>query len=84
MIQVSLVGYFVGGAFQNLAYWDLPYYELILLVLIRDLIRRQFAVEAQGTRAGHSGQSGPETPQTTRASTHSRGEPVRGAGVRRR
>lgn len=26
MVQVSLVGYFVGGAFLNLAFWDLPYY----------------------------------------------------------
>jgi hypothetical protein len=26
MTQVSLVGYLVGGAFLNLAFWDLPYY----------------------------------------------------------
>ncbi len=26
MVQVSLVGYLVGGAFLDLAYWDLPYY----------------------------------------------------------
>ncbi len=30
MIQVSLVGYFVGGTFLNLAYWDFPYYELVI------------------------------------------------------
>lgn len=26
MVQVSLIGYFVGGAFLDLAFWDLPYY----------------------------------------------------------
>jgi probable O-glycosylation ligase (exosortase A-associated) len=26
MIQASLVGYAVGGAFLNLAFWDMPYY----------------------------------------------------------
>ena len=33
MIQVSLVGYFVGGMFLNLAYWDMPYYLMIALVV---------------------------------------------------
>lgn len=31
-IQVSLVGYAVGGAFVNIGYWDLIYYEIIILV----------------------------------------------------
>lgn len=26
MVQVSMVGYLVGGAFLDLAFWDLPYY----------------------------------------------------------
>ena len=33
--QVSLVGYLVGGAFLNLAYFDLPYNILVLVVLTR-------------------------------------------------
>lgn len=33
MAQVSLVGYAVGGAFLGLAYFDLPYHILILIVL---------------------------------------------------
>ncbi|PJB44349.1 MAG: putative O-glycosylation ligase, exosortase A system-associated [Comamonadaceae bacterium CG_4_9_14_3_um_filter_60_33] len=33
MCQVSLVGYAVGGAFLSLAYFDLPYNILILVVL---------------------------------------------------
>ena len=35
MIQVSLVGYAVGGAFLNLAYFDVPYYLLVAVVLTR-------------------------------------------------
>jgi probable O-glycosylation ligase, exosortase system type 1-associated len=33
MIQVSLVGYAVGGAFLGLAYFDLPYHLMIILIL---------------------------------------------------
>ena len=35
MCQVSLVGYAVGGAFLSLAYFDLPYNMLVLVVLAR-------------------------------------------------
>jgi len=45
MIRVSLVGYFVGGAFLGLGYWDFPYYEIVLIVLMRDIVRRTPAAE---------------------------------------
>jgi probable O-glycosylation ligase (exosortase A-associated) len=32
MIQVSLIGYAVGGAFLSLSYWDLPYNLMVLAV----------------------------------------------------
>ena len=35
MCQVSLVGYAVGGAFLSLAYFDLPYNLMVLVVLTR-------------------------------------------------
>jgi probable O-glycosylation ligase (exosortase A-associated) len=35
MCQVSLIGYAVGGAFLSLAYFDLPYDILVLVVLAR-------------------------------------------------
>jgi probable O-glycosylation ligase (exosortase A-associated) len=35
MIQVSMVGYAVGGAFLSLAYFDLPYNILVMLVACR-------------------------------------------------
>ena len=31
--QVSLVGYAVGGAFVNIGYWDLMYYEIVIVVV---------------------------------------------------
>ncbi|HKJ74110.1 MAG TPA: putative O-glycosylation ligase, exosortase A system-associated, partial [Alphaproteobacteria bacterium] len=39
MIQVSLVGYAVAGAFLNLATFDL-YYHLIAIIVITDLLVR--------------------------------------------
>jgi probable O-glycosylation ligase (exosortase A-associated) len=33
-IQVSIVGYGVGGAFLSLAYFDLPYYLIAVVVLV--------------------------------------------------
>lgn len=32
MIQVAMVGYAVGGAFLSLAYWDLPYNFIVMLI----------------------------------------------------
>jgi hypothetical protein len=33
MLQVSLAGYAVGGAFLSLSYWDLPYNLMVLAVV---------------------------------------------------
>ena len=41
MTQVSLVGYFVGGAFLSLAYYDVPYNLVVALVLTRGLVERE-------------------------------------------
>jgi probable O-glycosylation ligase (exosortase A-associated) len=41
MCQVSLAGYFVGGAFLSLSYFDLPYYVMALLVLTRAWLRKR-------------------------------------------
>jgi probable O-glycosylation ligase (exosortase A-associated) len=49
MVQVSLVGYLVGGTFLNLAYWDLPYYSLAILIIVRDIV--QGAVTAPASAA---------------------------------
>jgi probable O-glycosylation ligase (exosortase A-associated) len=41
MIQVSLVGFFVGGAFLSLAYYDVPYNLLVAVVLTRLLVEKE-------------------------------------------
>lgn len=41
MIQVSFIGYFVGGSFLGLAYWDMPYVLLSMLVLTKLAIEKQ-------------------------------------------
>ena len=47
MTQVSLVGYAVGGAFLNLAYYDVPYNLLVALVLTRILVEKEIKSVAQ-------------------------------------
>lgn len=49
MCQVSLVGYAVGGAFLSLAYFDLPYNILaILVVTLRWLQEKRWETQTQG------------------------------------
>ncbi|MCW5623688.1 MAG: putative O-glycosylation ligase, exosortase A system-associated [Burkholderiales bacterium] len=35
MSEVSLIGYAVGGAFLSLSYFDLPYYLVVMMVVLR-------------------------------------------------
>lgn len=56
MTQVSLVGYAVGGAFQNQAYFDLPYEILVATVLTRALVEKEIKGLEQK-------ESAPATPQ---------------------
>jgi probable O-glycosylation ligase (exosortase A-associated) len=46
MCQVSLAGFAVGGAFLSLTYFDLPYYLVIILIVLRQLVARQLAGSA--------------------------------------
>lgn len=49
MCQVSLVGYAVGGAFLSLAYFDLPYNILVMLVVTwRWLQEKRWETEVKG------------------------------------
>jgi probable O-glycosylation ligase (exosortase A-associated) len=51
MVQVSMIGYLVGGAFLSLAYLDLPYYIFALVVLCEVLLRKK-STAAQGSGQG--------------------------------
>ncbi|HMH17982.1 MAG TPA: putative O-glycosylation ligase, exosortase A system-associated [Burkholderiales bacterium] len=66
MIQVSLVGYAVGGAFQNQAYFDVPYNLLVALVLTRLLVEKAINDLEQNERA-------PVNPQVNAAPSGERG-----------
>ena len=52
MCQVSLIGYAVGGAFLSLTYFDLPYYIVIILVVLRVMVRRELAAAPAPLSAG--------------------------------
>ncbi|HKU15961.1 MAG TPA: putative O-glycosylation ligase, exosortase A system-associated [Steroidobacteraceae bacterium] len=45
MLQVSIVGYAVGGAFLGLAYFDLPYHILALILVTSAHVQRRLAAK---------------------------------------
>jgi uncharacterized protein (DUF2062 family) len=47
VLQVSLIGYYFGGIFLGLAYFDLYYHLLTLLVLTQYLVNKQLDAMAQ-------------------------------------
>jgi probable O-glycosylation ligase (exosortase A-associated) len=52
MIQVSLIAYAVGGAFLNLAHFELPYYICLVLVVARSVVTEAMSKELpQAARA---------------------------------
>jgi putative inorganic carbon (HCO3(-)) transporter len=51
MIQVSLLGFAVGGAFLSLAYFDVPYYLMVALVAARAIVERDLAAQATLAKA---------------------------------
>lgn len=56
MIQVSIFAFAVGGAFLSLSYFDLPYYELVAVVVMRELVKTRLAEMAPKRPAyGYSG-----------------------------
>lgn len=47
MCQVSILGYAVGGAFLSLAYFDLPYDVIVVVVLARRWLQEQLSLKKQ-------------------------------------
>jgi hypothetical protein len=37
-LQVSMVGFFVGGLALNIGYWDVYYFEIVLIVALDRLV----------------------------------------------
>jgi putative inorganic carbon (HCO3(-)) transporter len=46
MLQVSLLGYAVGGAFLSLPYFDLPYHLVVMVVIARLLVEQRIASQS--------------------------------------
>ena len=46
MIQVSLLGFAVGGTFLSIAYFDLPYYLMAYTIIVEALVRKRLAARA--------------------------------------
>ena len=57
MIQVSMVAYLVGGLFVNIAYWDMPYFLLVAVVVARSIAQEQ--MERQPARPAEQSQPHP-------------------------
>ena len=51
MTQVSMVGYAVGGAFLSLAYFDLPYYQMVIAVVGLRLVQNRQALHPAASEA---------------------------------
>lgn len=54
MCQVSLIGYAVGGAFLSLTYFDLPYYIVVILIVLRRLVREELESTALAPKAARA------------------------------
>lgn len=52
MTQVGLVGYAVGGAFLDLAFWDVPYYLFAAIACTEYAVKQQIAQIEAGASAG--------------------------------
>ena len=55
MTQVSLVGYAVGGAFLDIAFWDLPYYLYAAVAVTQYVVRKEVSVSRSPEKAGVMG-----------------------------
>ena len=47
MIQVSLLGFAVGGAFLSLLYFDVPYYLMVAMVATRTVVAQELAAQSK-------------------------------------
>lgn len=65
MCKVSLVGFAVGGAFLSLAYWDMPYYLMVVVVATQLLVRDRLA-RAAGAAERPVGAGLPAYPRTAK------------------
>jgi probable O-glycosylation ligase (exosortase A-associated) len=64
MIQASVIGFAVGGAFLSLLYFDVPYYLMAAVVAIRGVIERRQAETQVASATPSQVQRSRATPET--------------------
>lgn len=57
MTQVSLVGYAVGGAFLNLAFWEMPYYLFAAIGTAKYVVEQHLAATAKAAHGAPDAKS---------------------------
>jgi hypothetical protein len=71
MIQVSLIGFAVGGTFLSLLYFDVPYYLMAAMVITRVLVEKELKKAATSVidnkGSGSAGQFGQLNPSGSRS-----------------
>ena len=55
MIQVSLIGFAVGGTFLSLLYFDVPYYLMAAMVVTRILVEKELKNAATSVAVNNKG-----------------------------
>jgi probable O-glycosylation ligase (exosortase A-associated) len=63
MIQVSLIGFAVGGAFLSLANWDLPYYLVAIVAMVAATFREAQKRDAKSLQRAPGAAQSREPPQ---------------------
>ena len=58
MLQVSLVGFAVSGAFLSLAYFDLYYHLIAIMVMCQIIVRQELPAHESATDAAKAGPTG--------------------------
>lgn len=66
MCQVSLAGFAVGGAFLSLTYFDLPYYLVVIVIVLRQLVTRHLAGNPGSAERTAGGTAPPVTQNAAR------------------
>jgi probable O-glycosylation ligase (exosortase A-associated) len=59
MVQASLVGYAVGGAFLNLAFWDMAYYVYAVVSVTRYVVSMRIAADERIKATAHASEFSP-------------------------
>jgi probable O-glycosylation ligase (exosortase A-associated) len=69
MIQVSMVGFAVGGAFLSLLYYDVPYYLMMAMVVTGVIVKKALAAEAAASKGRAGTAMPPADPRAGAAGT---------------